>query len=65
MIPLEELFARLESSAEEVHGAAGLVPRPQKHKRFRNEASGNRNVPAYMHLCICLELRLFILDFFF
>ena len=36
-----------------------------KHKRFRNEASGNRNVPAYMHLCICLELRLFILDFFF
>jgi len=34
MIPLEELFARLESSAEEVHGDAGLIPRPQKHKRF-------------------------------
>ena len=32
MIPLEELFARLESSAEEVHSAAGLVPRPQNIK---------------------------------
>jgi len=34
-------------------------------KGFRNEASANRNVHAYMHLCICLEPKLLILDFFF
>lgn len=37
MIPLEELFARLESSAEEVV-PHGLIPRPQKQKRSGNEA---------------------------
>ena len=31
MIPLEELFARLESSAEEV-APHGLIPRPQKQR---------------------------------
>ena len=44
MIPLEELFARLESSAEEVV-PHGLIPRPQKQKRSGNETIVEHMIP--------------------